>query len=694
MTQAPLQNRLAGSTSPYLLQHAHNPVAWQPWDDAALDAARHRERPIFLSIGYAACHWCHVMERESFENAEVAAALNDLFVCIKVDREQRPDLDAIYMAATTALCEGRGGWPMSVFLTPAQQPFFAGTYFPPDDRPPMPSFLRVVRHLGALWAERRAHLLHNAAALTEALRKAQAPPAKARQEAPATMQQAHAQATAELQTRFDPQHGGFGPPPKFPHAQSLSYLLQISDDAPGPQREAVHNVVRHSLHKMGRGGIFDQLGGGFARYSTDAQWLVPHFEKMLYDNAELARLYAQAAARLSDPFCADIAQRTCDFVLGQWRHPQGGFYASLDADSGGVEGAYYVWTPAQIDAVLPAGPSRYVQAALDITEAGNWEGASIPNQPRPLSAVAAALGIEETALRQHLQAASPKLLAARAQRVAPALDDKIICGHNGLMISALAQAARLLNKPAYRSAAAACADFLASAMQRADGSLWRTYRAGQAQAMATLEDYAYLCEGLIDLYEAGAPALYLRRAKDLAHTILNDFFEPESGILYTTSRQHERLLWRLHEGHDGATASPQATAILCWARLHRHFHEAPLAQAAAHAACFYDAELARAPWAFAKLLSARAFIDGPQRSVVVCGDPDSPDMAALWQAASHAYHPATTLAHGLPGDAALPLLREKPAAGGAAVYLCEAQSCQPPLTHPGAVAEALAQLTH
>ncbi len=476
-------NRLAGSTSPYLLQHAHNPVDWHPWGEEALARARAEDKPILLSIGYSACHWCHVMERESFENDAIAALMNEHFVPVKVDREERPDLDDIYMAATLAMNQGHGGWPMTVFLTPDQEPFFAGTYFPPEDKHGRPGFRTLLQRIAELWNKDRSALREQGAELARYLRE------NARA-APGTTvgENALRTALAQYQADFDARWGGFGRAPKFPPSVGLMLLLRCHrrfGDA------AALAMVKKTLDAMARGGMYDQVGGGFARYSVDERWLVPHFEKMLYDNALLARAYLEGFQVTGETLHQRIATETLDYVLREMTSDEGGFHSATDADSEGEEGKFFVWTPEEIrQAVGHDEDARRFCAYYDITGEGNFEGKSIPNTPASLAEVAARLAVPPADLEASLAVARPLVYQARLLRVKPGLDDKVLTAWNGLMISALAEGHRVLGDPRYLDAARRAADFLLARLRTPEGRLLRTYRAGVAHLAGYIVDYA------------------------------------------------------------------------------------------------------------------------------------------------------------------------------------------------------------
>ena len=678
-------NRLAHETSPYLLQHAHNPVNWYPWGEEALRRAKEERLPILLSIGYSTCHWCHVMERESFEDEAIAAFMNTHFVCIKVDREERPDLDDIYMAATLALNHGQGGWPMTVFLTPDQEPFFAGTYFPPTDRYGRPGFATLLRGITDLWAREPDTLRRQAAELTEHLRRQARPPVSM-----SVGDGEIAAVAAYCAEHFDPTHGGFGPAPKFPAATKVSLLLRHhrrTGDA-----HTLH-MVRTTLDAMARGGIYDQVGGGFHRYAVDERWLVPHFEKMLYDNALLTRTYLEAFQVAGDPFTRQIVTEVLDYVLREMTAPEGGFYSATDADSEGEEGKFFVWTPAEIEAILGEEDARYFCAYYDITARGNWEGKSIPNVRRSVEQVEAKLEISPEALRASLDRARQKVYEARRQRVPPGLDDKILTAWNGLMISAMAEGYRILGDRRYLDAAARSADFLLGTLTRADGRLLRTYRTGTAHLDAYLEDYAYLAEAFIDLYEAGGAARYLTEAVRLVETILAEFADAESGAFYSTARDHESLIVRQHEGTDGATMSANAVAASALARLSFHLDRPDLRAAAERAISAFGKQIGQHPHAFPKSLAVVDFLlEGPTELALI-GTPGDAGCEALRAEVGRHYLPNRIIAHHDPARGApppFPLLTGKGLVNGrAALYVCRNFACQTPITDPALIGKAL-----
>jgi hypothetical protein len=542
-------NRLARARSPYLLQHKDNPVDWYEWGEEAFEKARREDRPIFLSVGYSSCHWCHVMERESFEDPEVARALNEGFVSIKVDREERPDVDDVYMRVTQMLT-GSGGWPMSVFMTPDRRPFFAGTYFPKEPKYGQVGFLRLLAEIRKAWTEKRGALERSADEIAQAAASAGALP----EEGPAVKLDGTLVrvAAAALERRYDERNGGFGGAPKFPPHHALRLFLDRRAEAGGRAVE----MALATLDKMAAGGIHDQIGGGFARYATDEVWLVPHFEKMLYDNAMLARAYAAAFEATGKPRYRRVAEGIFGFVARELTDPAGGFYSALDADSEGVEGKYYVWTPAETAAVLGAEEAEAFDAFYDVTPHGNWEGGkSIPRVKGDLDAA------------PRFDEARAKLLLARGERVPPGLDDKVIAGWNGLMIGAYARGYAAFRDERYRAAAEKAARFLLEKMRGQGGVLLRTWRRGEAGIPAYLDDHALLADGLLDLYEATGEKRWLDAARGLADTMIAEFGDPVRGGFYSTSARHERLLFRQRDAFDDALPSGNGAAARVLARL-------------------------------------------------------------------------------------------------------------------------------
>jgi uncharacterized protein YyaL (SSP411 family) len=668
-------NHLDGQTSPYLLQHRLNPVDWFPWGPEALAKAKAEDKPIFLSIGYAACHWCHVMERESFESDEVAALLNASFVAIKVDREERPDLDEIYMTAVQMLT-GQGGWPLNVFLTPAGEPFFGGTYFPPDDRYGRRSFAAILGLVRDAWRDRRDDVAGSAAEIAAHIAATSRIPDEA---ASLRLGRAEvARACADLGRRFDPVWGGFGPAPKFPPHAGMNLILR---EHARTGEASLLAMVRTTLDRMARGGIYDQFGGGFARYSTDEQWLVPHFEKMLYDQALLVPVYVDAWRATGDPAFRRVVFESCDFVRRELTHPDGGLYASLDADSDGHEGTFYVWTPDQIEAVLGRDDANLVCEVYGITREGNFEGASIPHLPERFDAARDA----------QLAPLRAKLLAARGGRVRPATDDKILTSWNGLMISAFAKSYEAFGRDEDLRSATRAAGFVRSTMTRGD-RLMVSWRAGTAHLNAYLDDYAFVARAALDLYEASFDRRDLDWSASLMRTVLARFGDGRGGFHFT-SDDHEAILTRTSSVYDGAIPAGSGVAAEALARLAVHLGDAVFGAAFEAALGALATAGRRAPSAVATLLAASAYADGPVVTIAVAGPSQADETRALLAAARASVLPARALAWCDPADppGGLPLLAGKAAvAGRPAAYVCRDQSCDPPVADPEALLRTLA----
>jgi len=680
-------NHLAGETSPYLLQHVHNPVDWHPWSPAALARARAEDRPIFLSIGYAACHWCHVMERESFEDGATAELLNRHFVPIKVDREERPDLDEIYMNAVQ-LMTGHGGWPLSVFLTPDLEPFMGGTYFPPEDRRGMPGFRSVLQAVHQAWRGRRGEVTRSAEQLVERLHEiarggadAATPTRSGRREA--------ALAAAELSARFEPRWGGFSGAPKFPPETSLALLLDLH----ARSREAVPlAMAEKTLESMARGGIHDHVGGGFARYSVDERWLVPHFEKMLYNQALLVPVYTDAWLLTRKPLYRRVALRALDFVRRELTAPEGGFYSSLDADSEGEEGKFYVWTPDQVRAALGADDARLVSELYDITPAGNFDGRSIPNLlAGSLAARAAALGTEEVSLASRLEPLLDRLLAARAVRVRPATDDKVLTAWNGLMIGACARAHQAFGRPEDLESARRAADF-AFANLRVEGRLRVSWRAGQAKLNGYLDDYAFLARGLVDLYETAFDPRDLEAAEELGRVMLARFADGERGGFFFTSDDHEALLTRTRSGHDGALPSGAGVAAEVLLRLAAHTGADDLRAAAERALDSQGAAASRAPSAYASHMIAALFAEEPPVEIGIVGPAGDRRTRELLAVVRDRYRSRPVVQLAAPGVGAgrrRVLEGKRPLDGRPTAWVCRDYACRQPVTDPAELAREL-----
>jgi uncharacterized protein len=688
-TTAPFTNRLAHETSPYLKQHAHNPVDWYAWGPEALGRARELDRPIFLSVGYSACHWCHVMEHESFEDEEVAKILNDHFVSIKVDREERPDLDQIYMTAVQRMT-GQGGWPMTVFLTPDGKPFTGGTYFPPEDRYGRRGFKSVLRLVAEAWRARRKEVDAAAGDLAGFLGAAMS----ARPEGGALGPDLVRRASDALGRAFDPVHGGFGQAPKFPHAMDLRVLLRAwkrsGDD------HALH-MTRHTLDRMAMGGIYDHLGGGFARYSTDARWLAPHFEKMLYDNALLTTVYLEAFQATGDPFYREIVEETLAWLRREMTSPEGPFYSTLDADSEGLEGKFYVWTADEIERVLGKEDAARFNEIYGVEPEGNWEespgpGWNILHRVKTFTQSARLLGAPEPELRDFLADCRHKLFAVREGRVRPGRDDKMLTAWNGLMIAAMARAAWTLDKPEYAEAAARAADFILTKMHTPDGRLLRTYSSGSAPKLnAYLEDYAYLLDGLVELYEATFDPKWVTSALEVAGVMVDQFWDAAGGGFFYTGRDHEALIARGKDPHDNATPSGNAVAATALLRLAALTGRADLRDNAEATLRLYAGLMAQHATAAGQMLIALDFHLGPSQEVAIVGDPNSDETRRVLWAARAPFTPGRVVAVKPPdGDAgAVALLADKTARGAVTTYICQNFACQAPVVGAQAAEAAL-----
>jgi uncharacterized protein YyaL (SSP411 family) len=680
------RNRLAKETSPYLLQHATNPVDWYAWGEEALARARSEGKPIFLSIGYSACHWCHVMERESFENAEVAELLNRHFVSIKVDREERPDLDEIYMKAVQMLT-GSGGWPMSVFLTPDLEPFLGGTYFPPDDRHGRPGFLRLTAWIADLWERDRERLLNQGRALTDEIRS------ETRIETGGDVDHEVLDRSLEaLAASFDPVWGGFGRAPKFPHALDLRLCLR---HARRKGEDRALEIATRSLDRMAAGGIYDHLAGGFARYSTDEKWLIPHFEKMLYDNALLVPAYLEAHLVQPTPRYAEVVRETCDWILREMTTPEGGFASSLDADSEGEEGKYYVWTPEELVRVL--GPELGARAAewFGVTSEGNFEhGTSALWRPESAEATPKKLGVPLAELEPEIARARELLLRERSRRIPPGKDDKVLAAWNGLAISALALAYQVLGDVRHLDAARRAARYVLEGMRQPDGRLFATARGGRAHLDAYLDDYAFTIQGLLDLYESDFDASWIREALAL-NDVLTERFEDEAGGYFTTARDHEALLVRLKSPHDGALPAGNGVQVSNLLRLAELTGETAHAQRAERAIRSVGRLVNAYPQAFSQLLLGVHHLSAGPVEIVLAGEPGSPAFEALLSVVRSTFVPQRVVARaGEDEDSKLlPLLEGKRAPPGQALaFVCRNFTCGMPARTPQELAQNLADL--
>jgi uncharacterized protein YyaL (SSP411 family) len=670
-----MANRLAGESSPYLLQHKDNPVDWYPWGDEALARARAEDKPILLSIGYSACHWCHVMEHESFENPEIARQMNETFVNIKVDREERPDLDAIYMQVTQAMT-GSGGWPMTVFLTPEQVPFYAGTYFPPEDRHGHPGFPRVLQHVARAYHEKPDSVQKTISQVKELLAGGSDALARPGQLEPSQLEHAFRM----LQQAYDPVHGGFGGAPKFPPSMTLELLLRYHRRS--GDLEALE-IAEHTLVQMARGGMYDQIGGGFHRYSVDERWLVPHFEKMLYDNALLARVYVQAYQLTRERFYRRIAEEILDYVLREMTSPEGAFYSTQDADSEGVEGKFFAWTVDELSEALGPEDGRIAAAYWGAIPHGNWEHTNVLNLPREPEEVAGVLAITVDELRAAVERIRPALFALRERRVKPGRDEKVLTSWNGLMLRAFAEAANALGEPRFREAAVRNAEFVLSTL-RVENRLRHTYKDGRARVNGFLEDYAYYADGLIALYEATFDRRWLDEAKALADQMVDLFADEAGGGFFDTSRDHEALISRPKDLYDSATPAANSVAADALLRLALLTGEHSYERIARRSVEGISSVAARAPQAFGRWLCAVDFVLGSPVEIAVVGDPADPRTERLLAAIWARFMPNKVVALRRPGEpAGITLLEEREMVGGApTAYVCRNYTCQAPTTDP------------
>ena len=675
-------NRLIGEKSPYLLQHARNPVDWYPWDDEAFDRARREDRPVFLSIGYSACHWCHVMEAESFSDPEVAELLNRHFVSIKVDREERPDVDHIYMTACQAMT-GSGGWPLTIVMTAGGQPFFAGTYFPRRSKYGRPGLVDVLRQIVSLWRDDRQRLLQAGAHMADALRRISADDSPGGRLSKDNLKEAGRQ----LEERFDPVHGGFGAAPKFPTPHHLTLLLRWWRRS---GRKKALEMVEKTLDGMWRGGIYDHLGFGFHRYATDVTWLIPHFEKMLYDQALLSMAYCEAYQATGENGYARAAREIFRYVLRDMTSPEGGFYSAEDADSEGQEGRYYVWTPDQIRSVLGRETGGRFCRFYGVTPEGNFEdGASVLHRTTAAETFAAREHLSVLELERFVESSRRKLFKVRQERVAPLKDDKILADWNGLMIAALARGGAVLGDEAYIQAAQRAAEFLLWQLHNKKGRLLHRYRDGQAAIDGFLDDHAFFLWALIELYEAAFQARYLREALRLADDMVDRFWDSRRGGFYLTGSGEEAMLMRPKEITDGALPSGNSAAALGLLRLGRLAGRADLEERARETMDAAAAQAARVPGGFSHLLMALDFALGPAHEVVIAGDLQEKDTRQMLTALRSRFVPnAVVLLHpsgreGRDLEKLVPAVRNQvPLEGKAAAYVCRDFACRRPVTDP------------
>ncbi len=690
-----MTNQLINETSPYLLQHAHNPVDWYPWGEEALAKSKAEDKPIFLSIGYSACHWCHVMAHESFEDPDTAAIMNEHFVNIKVDREERPDLDTIYMEAVVAMT-GSGGWPMSVFLTPHGKPFYGGTYFPPISRYGMPSFKHVLISISEAYHHQRAQIEQGSNQLNTRIGQSLALRATPELLSPETLDLAY----QRLASRFDSTNGGFGAAPKFPQPMNLEFLLRYHHRT--GESNAL-NMVDLTLTRMASGGIYDQLGGGFHRYATDSRWLVPHFEKMLYDNALLARVYLHAWQVTGRPLYRHVVEETLDYVIREmtFMHPPqshegqcdgtGGFYSSQDADSEGEEGKFFLWTPDQVKSILSAEEGEIFCRYFDVTPGGNFEGKSILNVKLDLSTAAAAAHMDEDRFQAIIAESKQKLFRAREARMKPDRDEKVLTAWNGLMLTAFAEASQVLGREDYRRVAECNAGFVLKELRR-NGRLLRSWKSkpstgrGQARFNAYLEDYAFYADGLLALYHATFVPRWFAEARALADAMLTHFAAPDGGF-FDTSHDHEQLITRPKTMQDNAIPSGNAMAADVLLRLATYTGDDAYRRPAEEMLAAMTPMMQQYPGGFGQWLSVLAFHLAPPREIALIGDPRTDETRAMLDFLSGTYRPHQVVAFAAPGDetaaSIIPLLANRPQQSGrTTAYVCQRFICQNPVTDP------------
>ena len=662
-------NRLAHETSPYLLQHAHNPVDWYPWGDEAFEKAKADDKPVLVSIGYSACHWCHVMEHESFEDEATARIMNEHFVNIKVDMEERPDVDQIYMTFVQ-LTTGRGGWPMNVFLTPDKLPFFGGTYFPPVSKFNMPGFSQVLLSVAEAYRDKRDELLHSANDILGEMRRV-----GISEFHPGGLSLEQLDNAFESMSRsFDATNGGFGGAPKFPPSMTLEFLLRYHHRT---GKERALEMVERTCRKMANGGIYDQLGGGFHRYSVDAVWLVPHFEKMLYDNAQLIRVYLHLYQITRDEFYKRIAVETLEYVQREMLDASGGFYSTQDADSEGVEGKFFVWTPEEITGILGQKDAQIFNFYYDVSEEGNFEEKNILNVRYAPAEAAKALKIDEEDLNEVLERGREKLFAEREKRIKPFRDEKVLTAWNGLMMAAFAEASSVLNNAEYLEVAKKNADFILSELQ-SGGRLLRTWKNGKAKLNAYLEDHANFADALIELYQVSGEIGYLHEAKRLADVMIDEFWDEENGGFFFTANEHEELIVRNKDYYDNATPSGNSVAADVLLKLSKFFGDEKYERFAATVLRLVATQISRYPQGFGRSLSALEFYLGGAREIVIVGEKGN----ELARAAGKAYIPnAVVVQSENPEGDALPLLEGRQMIEGKpTAYVCENFVCQKPVT--------------
>jgi len=680
-------NRLVSEKSPYLLQHAHNPVDWYPWGPEAFEKAAREDKPIFLSIGYSTCHWCHVMEHESFEDPEVARLMNETFISIKVDREERPDIDGVYMNVCQMMT-GSGGWPLTILMTSDKKPFFAGTYFPKESRFGRPGLVELIPRIREAWKNKRGEIADSARSIAEEVQRTSAPSGGSRLDE-AILKSAFTQ----LSQSFDPRYGGFGRAPKFPTPHHFTFLLRYWKRSGDP--EALR-MVEETLQAMRRGGIYDQIGFGFHRYSTDERWFLPHFEKMLYDQALLADAYLETYQATGNRSYGETAEEIFTYVLRDMTSPEGAFYSAEDADSEGEEGKFYVWRDDELEKLLTKDEAGLIRRVFNVAPEGNWEGeagrasdgSNILYLSRSPADLAVELGIPETALRERLETARVKLFKARAKRVHPHKDDKILTDWNGLMIAALAKGSQALHKPEYAKAASRAADFILEKMSDPAGRLFHRYRDGEVAVKAFLDDYSFFIWGLIELYEATFETRYLEQALDLNRTLLEDFWD-EAGGLYFTAKGAESLLVRQKDLYDGALPSGNSVEFWNLLRLARITGDTDLEEKASKLEQAFSGRVGQFASAFTQMMVGVDFAVGPSQEIVVVGHTGAADTERMLDTLQTSFLPNKVLLFRPSGSKPPVITRIAPFTepltsqkGQATAYVCYQYSCQFPTTDP------------
>jgi uncharacterized protein len=678
-------NRLINETSPYLLQHAHNPVDWYAWGEEAFARAKQENKPVLLSIGYSACHWCHVMEHESFENEPIAKLMNENFVNIKVDREERPDLDQIYMNAVQMMTQ-HGGWPMTVFLTPEGVPYFGGTYFPPEDRYNMPGFPRVLLSVADAYRERADDVTQTAASILTELRRLSTATESNEILSPELLDSAY----AGIVRNYDRNNGGFGGAPKFPPAMTLEFLLRTHYRT---GRQDAREVVSLTCRKMADGGIYDQLGGGFHRYSTDSQWLVPHFEKMLYDNALLSRLYLHYYQLTGDEFARTVAEGILDYVVREMTDAQGGFYSTQDADSEGHEGKFFVWSYDEVKSLLGEPDASLFSAYYDVTPEGNFEGQNILHVTRSIQEVATTNNVTPEQLAEVLERGRAKLFSTRETRIKPGRDEKILTSWNGLMLASFAEAAAILDREDYATVARSNASFVLQNLRK-DGLLLRTFKDGQAKLNAYLEDYAFFTDGLLSLFETTGELQWLQEAVAQTNKMIEEFWDDEDGGFFFTGKSHEELIVRTKDYFDNATPSGNSVAADVLLRLGLLTDNEDFKRRAVTVLRLVADMARRYPSGFGRALGALDFYLGRPKEIAIIGDRESPEAISLMHEVWRRYLPNKVVALATPDEpeatALMPFLQGRPLVDNSpAAYVCEHYTCQEPVKNPQALAATL-----